>query len=190
MTVHCVDVADLLTAAREVGIRLVELAPGDPTVNLYVWTAPDGSVLYIGKAVDGRRLQEETAWKATFDPKFLDIGFVALLTRHDGVAHPLRFDGLDPASVAAAVADWNGDGLAELVAQASSIWAPERIEQVLIRMMVLAGAPVANSVHAGQWESGLFNVENILAAVAVINSEKLRVPGLPPQTQTAGVLTE
>lgn len=84
-------------------------------------------------------------------------GIVALIRENQGVHHGFRYDGgFDRDQLLAHEDQWKWTGDGELLAQElRSGWTPQvaDVEYILIRMHVLAGAPLANSHGSGQWNA-------------------------------------
>lgn len=169
----------LIEAAKLVGVQITrhDVSSKEDRIHhqLYAWVTSEDGVLYLGKSESVPRVRNEESWRVAFEPKTLDIGFAALNARHDGRAVPLDHDGLD-AAVAADVAghpEWQGiDSLREYLAGTPG-WGTADVEHFLVRLAVRAGYLLGNA--AGQWESGWDDPRNVLAGVAVVESDALGV---------------
>lgn len=178
MTIATVTATDLLNAARAAGIVIDDGEGHDTSPHLYIWTTTEDEVLYIGKAASTARTRDEERWTKDFDSHMISVGFLSLINRHQGIKKTFAFKTVDGRVLEQALDGWHGASVDNLRAALHREWEPREIESVLIRMAVLAGVPIANSSSAGQWESYNGRIENTLAAVAVINSDALRVPSL------------
>lgn len=173
-----VHVDDLIEAARSVGLG-VRYCRSERDANIYVWTTNNGAVLYIGKQESVRRLKSEQNLTKNFDASRYRVGFVALVARHQAKPVFLSYDGkLSEPIILDALEEYEGQAFADLseYVKCGGQWSVKDVELVLIRMMILAGFPVANSQGGGQWESSWGRREDALAAVAVISSSAMSIP--------------
>ena len=178
----------LLDAINSVGFTL-RPARDREAAPLYLWATPHRSeVVYIGKAANETRLNNEIRLSDRLDPHGdrISVGFVHLIRRNRAIHKRLtieprngRIDGFDPTPALATLNDWPESAAATALRERidAGEWSTTDIETILIRTTVRFGVPVGNSACASQWESWLNDPRDTLAVMA---ADRVRACEQPP----------
>lgn len=174
--VQLLKVDQLVQIAAGAGIRL-ERTDGGPE-NLYVYTDPDGFNLYVGKnagkTVRGKRGKRGGDEDRIAEEDYMDrigVGFSALVKENNAVRHSLWWDptGFDGQVLLDHIkqADWQGPAIKKLKERLEKgPLATEDVEKILVRIHVVTGRLIGNSQFAGQWESSVNGIHNVIAVLA------------------------
>ncbi len=175
-----VSAQDLIALVNRAGFCLTEAADKS-SARIYIWSDADNSVLYIGKA-DGQspaaRHAHESRW-APEDPhnqNSLLSGIVYLIARNDAHVQyyniTVNYDGtvvsdLEQMSELLTRNDWALDANygRSLISAARKGWSVPDVENLLIRLCVRLGVPIANASGAGLWESSCGTPTDLIAAL-------------------------
>lgn len=176
-TIHplLTTVDELIAVLDTAGITVTRC--DDKTANLYAWTAPDGEIVYLGKASSAKRLNDENRWKNTSDPSAnIHSGFASLVQNANATHTGLHIETktLDSTRIDATIAkdQWTGPALDTLNAAAPElVITPEMVEKIMIRTVVRMGKLIGNSQFASQWETPIGTIPDTLAHLAVIGAK-------------------
>lgn len=162
-----VTAADLVALANRAGFAIAETTDRN-SARIYIWSASDGAVLYVGKAdglVPNKRHRDEEAWVSK-DPHaqdFLMGGFVYLIRRNNGAVSYYNvtmvddeYAAFDSTRVAEMFArnGWDAHSpLGTSIATAAKAgWSIHQLESLLIRLCVRLGVPIGNAHGTSMWE--------------------------------------
>lgn len=160
---------ELIAIARRGGITL-ERVTDEHQENLYVYSDPEGHILYIGSAASAKRGRDETRIAGEGYIDRLGVGFSALITENDCVRHSFRYDpaSFDPQVILQEEEQWVGSSITPVLERLSNGDAPtlREVEHILVRIPVCTGRLIGNSQYASQWEGPSGRFENVIAVLA------------------------